>query len=277
MKVAGSSVEAALSSFCGPDDIVTGTVYGHELVNEQVDYSPRNNFRLVETLTGDKALEHVRKNPQDYTALDLGPEDDLTITIMEPIYNVHTTPKALKENLPADLELDSFYKFTITRNPFDVLVSYYWWFFHAPQIIGNLNTGLEFQSRMPNNVNEQVTPYPNDHPMLLRAKFFSFLNSPITVAEGPYPSKEKTVLDWFSGWQNDFYEGIDECIRFEDLPGDFAKICGKLNLPPRKLPKLKSAQRKNPLSFPAYYNAETYEQVKSAFSGIIERFNYDCR
>jgi hypothetical protein len=49
MKVAGSSIEVALSQHCGSEDILTGTAYLEELSSTEYAYPSQNNLHAVGT------------------------------------------------------------------------------------------------------------------------------------------------------------------------------------------------------------------------------------
>ena len=70
MKVAGSSIEAALGKSSGLDDILTGTTYIDERDNPDFDYFSQNNH-YDSILTGTEAQKFIYDRAND----PQGPED----------------------------------------------------------------------------------------------------------------------------------------------------------------------------------------------------------
>lgn len=91
-KVGGTSFEIALSKFCGPDCIITPIT--------PVDEELRKNlgFRSSQNYIRDDRIQYFN----------------------------HMTAKKIHKNLPIDI-WNTYRKITIVRNPFDVLISKYFW------------------------------------------------------------------------------------------------------------------------------------------------------
>ena len=99
-KTAGTSLEVALSKFCSEKDIITPI-----MLSENEEFRRKLGFR----------------GPQNFT---------LKIKIKEKVEQVslfNHTPVLLLKKIISKKIFESFFKFTIVRNPFDQLLSYYFW------------------------------------------------------------------------------------------------------------------------------------------------------
>lgn len=95
-KTAGTSIEIALSKFCGPNDIITKISPPDEVTRKNLGYPGPQNFLTVK---GHKLINHM------------------------PAYALHKlVPKQM---------WDSYYKFCVERNPWDRLVSLYFWIYKS--------------------------------------------------------------------------------------------------------------------------------------------------
>lgn len=108
-KVAGTSFEIALSKFADKDDIVTPVSAVDEKIRRSLGFRPPQNYQKpVSEWTPSDAYRFIRHKhyPEKY-------------------YN-HISAKEVR-NLLGVRAFDSAYKISIVRNPFDFLVSYYFW------------------------------------------------------------------------------------------------------------------------------------------------------
>lgn len=72
-----------------------------------------------------------------------------------------------------------------------------------------------------------------------------------------------------------YYEGtqfVDFVGRFENLQQDFDYICRKIGIPPKKLPRISKTNHK---SYEDYYTEETMKLVAQEFQKDIEYFGYE--
>lgn len=94
-KTASTSLEIALSRFCGPDDVITKIVAKDEAVRARLGYpGPQNEF--VRDSSG------------------------------RPFELINHTPATVARDLLGD-RWHEYFTFTIERNPFDRVISQYWW------------------------------------------------------------------------------------------------------------------------------------------------------
>ncbi|WP_223424926.1 sulfotransferase family 2 domain-containing protein [Alcanivorax limicola] len=108
-KTAGTSLEIALSKYCGPDDIITPI----SAVDEQVRQS-----------LGYLGPQHYLKARSEYTLADYW----RWMRKREPIsrfYN-HIFAQDIQRLVPADV-WNNYFRFSIVRNPFDRAVSRFFW------------------------------------------------------------------------------------------------------------------------------------------------------
>ena len=182
MKSAGSSIELALPPFCGPDDILTGTPYDGE---KKAGYHERNNK------LGYRQVWHQHVPPGEF-------------------FNV------------CGSSYNDYLKFTTIRNPFDAIVSYFWWSFYSP------DTTLK---------SHILKPEPNDRSSTLKNKFATFLQ---TYANFDTTGRQQMILEWFASRYSLFYDTpVDHVLRYEQLDLDFSGVCGRIGLTPISLPNLK--------------------------------------
>jgi len=112
-KTAGTSIEIALSKFCGGDDIITPLLPNDELIRNHLGY----------------------RGPQNYLApmSDYGPIDFfrmLTKGCRKVRYFGHFPAQSARSLLGEEI-WNSYYKFCFERNPWERVISYYYWRYQA--------------------------------------------------------------------------------------------------------------------------------------------------
>jgi hypothetical protein len=108
-KTAGTSIEIALSQFCGDDDVITPISRHDEITRRDLGYAgpqnylaPRSDYRLLDVAR--RVLRGKRK----------------------PRYYNHMAARDVKP-LVGDGIWSSYFKFCFERNPFDRVISLYYW------------------------------------------------------------------------------------------------------------------------------------------------------
>ena len=108
VKTAGTSVEVALSKICGPEDILTELAGPDEELRRRLGYRTAQNY----------AVDFGRWTPgEKYRALRYR---------QRPTFENHTRASYARAKLGSDM-WDTYLKFSIERNPWDKMVSWYFW------------------------------------------------------------------------------------------------------------------------------------------------------
>ncbi len=106
MKTAGTSMEIALSSLCGKDDIITTISPEDEAIRVSLGFPKAQNYRLPF---------------KEYSGTDW---KNLFFKWQPLRFYNHIPASELKKYLSSEI-WDNYYKFCFERNPFDKIVSYY--------------------------------------------------------------------------------------------------------------------------------------------------------
>ena len=225
MKCAGSSVEYTLLQNCGLNALCTGGIGEEELSR---NYDDRNNTFFE--------------------------NDELKFR-----FHSHTWPGLFFERIEDLTIWKDYKKITIVRNPWDSLVSYYWW------AISN------------NSINEWLKINEKDSKDEIKFKFQNFILL-IGKTESVRPERVhvyESPIDYFSRINEEFVDdNIDFYLSFEKIQNDFDHLCEKLSLPQQKLARFKTGFRKKKIHYTEYYNSYTRDVVDKKFSKTIEKFGY---
>jgi hypothetical protein len=108
-KTAGTSIEIALSRFCGEDDVIT-------------PISP--NDEIIRRLTGGKGPSNYEWRPTQKSVVHVSPRVDKFR-----FFN-HMPAAAIRDEIGV-VFWDSYYKFCFVRNPWDVVVSRYFFVYRT--------------------------------------------------------------------------------------------------------------------------------------------------
>jgi hypothetical protein len=108
-KTAGTSVEIALSKYCGPEDVIAPIARKDERTRRRLGYPGRQNYL---------------KPWAEHGPLELI-DSVLRLGRRRRYYN-HIPARMVREFLPDEI-WESFFKFSVVRNPFDYVVSRYFW------------------------------------------------------------------------------------------------------------------------------------------------------
>lgn len=229
MKTAGSSIEFALALSCGPDDIVVGGIEGEE---QDAGFMSQNN--------------NIIKNNR----------------IIEVLFHTHATPDAVKKRFkPNDWkEIETYNWITMTRNPWDALVSYYWW---------SISENAEG--------NKHLTITRKDSKAEAVRKFKRLVFGPVKPMKGvePYSIDNCSCFEYIKKYNIACADKrINYYIRFENLNEDFESVVNELGLYNVELPRFKTTQKKLKKHYSFYYDEEAKQLVADGFKDYIKRFEY---
>jgi len=228
LKCAGTSIEHALYSTTGINALCTGSND-----KEIIEYVERNNTFQEDNETKKRFIQH------SYPSLFYS-------RIVDPvIYSEYTN-------------------ITVIRNPWDALVSYYWWCvdkgdgFKPEVIIHHSDTNAVMQQKFENAMTCPAI-YKND----------------IIAHELGIGNEISSAFIFFHKLGNKFIDHrIDKYLCFENLDKDFRFLCKDLMLPKIKLPQHKTKIKRLKIDYTCYYNDWMRDIVASKFSSYIQKFNY---
>ena len=112
-KCAGTSVEMALCTICGPDDVITNWGAEDSEIQKQLDCQPRNFLIPMEYRPKFWRLKQMAGLRNSHVGLN---------------YFSHMPASKIRKCMDESL-FDSYRKMTIVRNPWDREVSLYFWRF----------------------------------------------------------------------------------------------------------------------------------------------------
>lgn len=208
-KTAGTSLEAALSAYCDGDDVVT----------------PLGDYKHNRDETG--RFIHHSLNAGDFE------QHDEALTI--------------RSRLPLE-QWSSYYKFSIARNPWDKVVSEFFW---------------------------DKRQDPALHP---RKRFYHYLGVPFDELAhtrklfSAFVRNYRNTNDRF--YLIDAELCVDFVIRYERLAEDFAQVCERIGVTVPSLPSLKAGIRKEKRHYSDYYDDESAARVAECHGNDIRLFGY---
>ena len=278
LKSAGSSVEFALGNQCGKNDILTGSPYRDEI---EAGYQDRNN-EIVRRLVGQQAKDYLIREKGSFNPPPQVLLKDFYIDVIEGIYNTHITPVRFFEINKDNGVFDNYKTISIVRNPWDALVSFYWWS-SSDKVMARkdgdniVDLGIDESAMLPG-----LRGRRDDSPQMLRRKFNLFLKTktnplqPLASSKNLQESGRDTVLNHFSKIMNEFYhyKNFDFILRFENLQEDYYRLCLQLQLSHTSLPRLKAIERKSKIPFYEYYTDESKKTVEDLFASLISEQGY---
>jgi hypothetical protein len=205
-------------------------------------------------------------------------------------FHTHSLPHMVKEKV----EVDDHYKFSMVRNPWDVVVSYYWFAFtksgkyklskNFDDIRNHFTKWLSCKSlynwprcdELPLSKKEvfdclvdlsvRDSQYTREQILdSIRRGTFSFKIPGISSHYASSKNKfwQKTAVEHISHVNEGFYDDdLDYTIRYEKLQEDYENVCNKINIPCEILPRIKSEYKKADMPYVEYYNDDTKKMVE---------------
>lgn len=107
-KTAGTSIEIALSKFCGPSDVITPMASYDQRLRKSLGYRGPQNYHIP--------LSRYSKRDYRYLLLHRQP----------PCFTKHMGAKDIIRYVSEDI-WSSYFKFCFERNPWDKIISWYYW------------------------------------------------------------------------------------------------------------------------------------------------------
>lgn len=213
-KTAGTSVEAVLSEHCRDDDIVV----------------PINDFRHNRNEKGE-FIHRAMNADEEYREI-----------------GQHVDAATIRRKVPPEV-WDNYFKFSITRNPWDRTISDFFW------------------------------KRRQDPAIKPRKRFYHYLGVPFNeLASLKKPFAEFIKSDEFVN--NDRFYILDDqlcvdyVIRYENLSENLMEVCKRLGLPPVELPKLKTGFRQKRHHYSEYFDEESRDIVAEKHKNDIRLFGY---
>ena len=172
-------------------------------------------------------------------------------------YN-HMSAAKIKDRIGTTL-WDSYFKFTVIRNPFDKLISGYYW---QEKRIKEYTTAEKirvFARKLGGKAHSR--DYITGTSQIER--FRSWIrNGGALLDRNKYIINGEICIDFF--------------IRYEDLDNGIKHVCNKLGIAfePENIPRLKSGIRNNRFSISDYYDTETIHIVSKLYQFELDYFGY---
>jgi hypothetical protein len=137
-KTAGTSIEIALSKFCGPNDVITPISQADEETRKSLGYRGPQNYLVPPSSNIFEALPELFLKDKNQKVF----ENRKKVKF----YN-HISAKEIRQYIDHAI-WDSYYKFCFERNPWDRMISLYYYRFKSeprPTITEFLETAIPLQ------------------------------------------------------------------------------------------------------------------------------------
>ena len=209
-KTAGTSVEAALSKFCADRDVVT----------------PLGDYWF-----------------------NRGPEGEWLHNAMNADgFSQHDSAAEIKRKIGSEV-WDAYFKFSITRNPWDRVVSNFSW---EARNKPALRPAKRWYHRL-------GAPY--DEFRETKKLFRGFVAGEWTTNDRFYVADGALCVDFV--------------MRYEQLAADLAEVCRRIGVPPVELPHLKSGVRTAGRRYADYYDDSSQAIVAERHRNDLRLFGYE--
>lgn len=235
-KTAGSSIEASLARYCGPEDIVSTSVDA-----EKHGISKKTNDVIKFSNLGASGWQYYLQSVFSHSLQRIMKFKLPEKRKLVPRYIQHMPALELQCLIGTKLWND-YYKVCFERNPYDRLVSFYYW------RMKRFKMDCSF-----NDFARAVLTGSSSQQKQLGAQYFS--NRPF------YLDKAEVVVDFIG--------------KYENLNEDLTHICSKCGIDfDGWLPKAKSTSRRN-MQYQSMYTPELITFADEAFSLEKKLFGYE--
>jgi hypothetical protein len=227
VKTAGTSVEAYFERFCLPDG------------DERVPTDARDEHESTAGIVGYRGK--LREKPRWYQYRGR--------LVANPKWFNHMSAALIRRQIGAEI-WDSYFKFSVVRNPFDKAISAFEHFGRDHAVPSGL-TGWIFRQRHRSCTPEQ-----------LRFRHW--------MRRGLPRDRDKLVID--------SRVCLDDVIRYESLETDLARICGRIGVPwePERLPRFKADFRRPESTAARLYTPTAIRRVEKVYAFELDHFGYSC-
>jgi hypothetical protein len=170
----------------------------------------------------------------------------------------HSTAKEYQKKF--NREFSEYFKFSVIRNPWDLVASLYHWMWHTDCTTNPWPSKWRSYTHTPLNwtLNEWI-----------KSEKFMRSNPRGLSVDSPHLFKEEGQLDWISNDKDTII--VDHIMRFETLQQDFDISCNKIGLPQQILPHTNKSHHK---PYWEYYDKEAQEIVGQKYHKDITMFDY---
>jgi len=227
VKVAGTSVEMALSSYCGPDDVIT-PVHPRDEVRRGLKMRRPQNFAL------DPALERAYADAIDRRDFKSIWELFRELEKKSRFFNHMSVAKIRRE--VGETFWRRAFKFTIDRNPYDVVVSKALWKIH----------------------DADFSLVPDD-----------------AVIRQAIDEAIKTGVPNIDKYRIDGVVAVDRVLRYENLNADLASIADRIGVDiSRRLPRAKSKSRKPDQTTARLLTPDQRQRIAERYAETFDLLGY---
>ncbi len=166
-------------------------------------------------------------------------------------YSGHRTLKSqIQTVIESGENPDEYYKFGVVRNPWDIVVSHYF-YIKMEKSYWHSNDGTTTYGKHP------------DHDFVKNLSFKKFVYA---LRDGKIKNKKTRKSQ--SYWLND---ELDYIIRFENLSAGYKKVCEDIGIPYEPLPLLNPSKHK---AFHRHHNEDTLKIIHKLYIDDIKRFKF---
>jgi len=185
-------------------------------------------------------------------------------------FNSHDDPDYFFKNIRqmTRTNFEEYRSITIIRNPWDQMVSFYWWYINSQNLANKIN-------------DDHIITGMSD----MKIKFKSLINSRLILDKGVNSISgysTENVLNSFSQKNQKFiHNSITDYLSYEDIRREYKNLLVNMGLiegcDTVQLKRFKSNIRKLNNHYSDYYDEETKNQVAKAFNFTLHRFNYSFK
>jgi hypothetical protein len=236
-KCAGTSITKALLPYLGENDIVLGLTnksVSSPLIKQKID----RGFSVIKALFPYLEKKYIKQESLVVGLKEFAREREQWRTQNGYQIYKHSTAAQIRGFVSDDIWND-YFTFTFVRNPWDKIVSTYFWY--------KTRGWTDLKGRA-----EQIRNLPDFTSYVKSEYLFELSCSSFIFDSG------KQIVD-FVGQQ-------------ENIENDFTYICNRIGLPNIKLPNANYSKRQK--DYRQYYNEETKQIVFNKYEDDVKNFNY---